>query len=94
MLLCNQGSGSSRGLGRIGADSLQSMNSAELMLGIESGAFRKKLLNPPHEKERQDTVDALKVVHTSQSDPHFNSIVSLVRLEHQLPAQSQRHPAL
>ena len=61
------------------------------MLGIESGALRKKLLNPPHEKERQETVDALKVVHTSQSDPHFNSIVSLVRLRHQLPAQSQCH---
>ena len=52
------------------------------MLGIESGALRKKLLNPPHEKERQETVDALKVVHTLQSDPHFNSIVSLVRLQY------------
>ena len=41
-----------------------------------------KLLNPPNERERQETVDALKVVEGSQNEPHFNNIVALVCIWH------------
>lgn len=48
------------------------------MVSTDPVVVQKKLLQPPHEQLRQKTVDVLKIVHTSQDDPHYNSIVSLV----------------
>lgn len=49
------------------------------MVSMDPVVLRKKLLNPPNEAQRQQTVDALKIVQTSQDDPHYENIVSLVR---------------
>ena len=49
------------------------------MISMEPAVLRKKLLNPPNEGPRQQTVDALKIIQTSQDDPHYENIVSLVR---------------
>lgn len=49
------------------------------MLSMEPAVVHTKLLNPPNEKERQETVDALQVVKGSQTEPHFENIVALVR---------------
>ncbi len=58
---------------------LQSMTSSEIMVSMDPAVLRSKLLNPPNEAQRQRTVDALKIVQTSQDDPHYANIVSLVR---------------
>ena len=54
------------------------MTSGEIKVSMEPAILRKKLLNPPNEARRQQTVDVLKIVHTSQDDPHYANIVSLV----------------
>lgn len=52
------------------------------MVSMEPAVLRRKLLNPPNEARRQQTVDALRIVQTSQDDPHYVNIVSLVRVLH------------
>ncbi len=59
-------------------DLLQSMASGELMMSSEPEAVRKKLLMPPNERQRQETLDILNIVGTSQDDPYYNNIVNLV----------------
>jgi len=39
-----------------------------------------KMALPPNEEQRQATVDALGIVHTSQDDPQYNGIAALVSL--------------
>ena len=39
-----------------------------------------KMALPPNERPRQATVDALQIVHTSQNDPQYNILATLVRI--------------
>ena len=57
---------------------LHTIPSGELLQTPDPKDMRRKLLNPPHEKQRQATVDALHVVQTAQEDPHFDSMTALV----------------
>ena len=59
---------------------LQSMASGELMMSADPEALKKKLLKPPNERQRQETLDILNIVNTPQDDPHYDSIVNLVTL--------------
>ena len=60
------------------AKALQTMTSGEIMVSMDPAVLQQKLLNPPHESRRQQTVDALKLVQTAQDDPHYGNLVSLV----------------
>jgi len=55
------------------------MASGELLMSSDPEALKKKLLKPPNERQRQETLGNLNIVNTSQDDPYYNNIVNLVR---------------
>lgn len=54
------------------------MTSGEIMVSLDPAVLKAKLLNPPNEARRQETVDKLRIVHSAQDDPHYDNIVALV----------------
>jgi hypothetical protein len=52
--------------------------SGEMLMSSDADVLRNKLLQPPNERQRQETVDLLNIVNTAQEDPYYNNIVHLV----------------